>query len=539
MQNSFSIQILPKYIENSNPNMFPTSSLIKGYDTNTYQALSSFYPKNAIQKKSSAKFLTESQYQYKTHTSNCSSSDSMPSNKTLYNPPISYKEYSSNINNNKNTRLHKYHSTGNFNIGNIFSNHNNFNDEILNGKKSNISLLDNNSCNGLVDSNFNNNYIAHIFNKNNNPKMPFKDFSEKELLPRQTIHQYNENNTLNTNYSTNFFSHGNISTNYKVTNNILNNALNEINNTESNLSITSSISLNNNLNINFLEEEPNTNFKISDFTILKEIGKGAEGTIYNVRWKKNGKNYAMKKCEIIFDEEAKKKKSDMNKLKEFIESTGCDGVIRIYGNLCSSNHFGTNYYYELMELAEKEWDKEIEYRGKNKLYYQEYELIDIFSHLIKTFSALQSIHFTHRDINPQNIMKANGRWKICDFGNSKILKRDGIIIQKIRGSEIFMSPIVFKGYHSGVQTIKHNTFKSDVFSLGMCFFLAASLNYDALNVIREIYDMNIIKKILNKYLGKRYSQNLIRLLLEMLQVEERKRPDFKQLELFLSLYINN
>ena len=534
MQNSFSRELLQIHSENSIPNIFPTSSLIKGYDTGIYQDLSSFYPKNTIQKKNSAMLLTENQYHYKTPKSNPISLYSIPTNKTIYNPPISYKEYTSNTYNNKNTRLQRYKSAGNLNIGNIFSSHNNFNDEILNGKKSNISFLDNNNRNDAMDSNFNNNYRDDIINKNSNPKITFNDFSEKQLLPRQTINQFNEKNTLNINNSTNFFSNVNISSNYKETNNVLNNALNEIKNSELNSSIFSSVSLDNNLNNNFFEEEPNTNFKLSDFTILNEIGKGADGTIYNVRWKKNGKNYAMKKCEIIFDEEAKKKKSDMNKLKEFIESTGCDGVIRIYGNLCSSNQFGTNYYYELMELAEKEWDKEIEYRGKNKLYYQEYELMDIFSHLIKTFSALQSIHFTHRDINPQNIMKANGRWKICDFGNSKILKREGIIIQRIRGSEIFMSPIVFKGYHSGVQTIKHNSFKSDVFSLGMCFFLAASLNYDALNVIREIYDMNIIKKILNKYLGKRYSQNLIGLLLAMLQVEERKRPDFKQLELFLS-----
>jgi len=30
-----------------------------------------------------------------------------------------------------------------------------------------------------------------------------------------------------------------------------------------------------------------------------------------------------------------------------------------------------------------------------------------------------------------------------------------------------MSPIVFKAYHAGLKQIQHNTFKSDVFSLGM------------------------------------------------------------------------
>ena len=159
--------------------------------------------------------------------------------------------------------------------------------------------------------------------------------------------------------------------------------------------------------------------------------------------------------------------------------------------------------------------------------------MDIFTHLIKTFSALQTNHFTHRDINPENIIMVNGKLKICDFGNSKVLKKDGFIIQKVRGSELFMSPILFKGLHSNVQSIKHNAYKSDVFSLGMCFFLAASLTYDGLNTIREIYNMNIIKKVLNKYLGKRYSINLIDLLLSMLEIDENKRPDFTQLELLL------
>ena len=128
-------------------------------------------------------------------------------------------------------------------------------------------------------------------------------------------------------------------------------------------------------------------------------------------------------------------------------------------------------------------------------------------------------------------MIVNGTFKICDFGNAKILKKQGVIVQRIRGSELFMSPIVFKGYHSGVLQIKHNTFKSDVFSLGMCIFFAACLSYDGPISIREIYDMNTIKKVLNKFLSKRYSPNFINILFTMLQVEEKKRPDFNQLEL--------
>ena len=275
--------------------------------------------------------------------------------------------------------------------------------------------------------------------------------------------------------------------------------------------------------------EPNFNFKLNEFVILKQIGKGSEGIVYAVQWKKNNKKYAMKKSEIQSLETIKDMQKEIILIKNYIESTGNDGILKTFGTLCirSSAYFK---FYEIMELADRDWDNEVRRRYQSHLYYQEYELMEILRRLIKNFSSLQLNHITHRDIKPQNIMIINGTFKICDFGNAKILKKQGVIVQRIRGSELFMSPIVFKGYHSGVIQIKHNTFKSDVFSLGMCIFFAACLSYDGPISIREIYDMKTIKKVLNKFLGIRYSPNFINILLTMLQVEEKKRPDFNQLE---------
>ena len=95
---------------------------------------------------------------------------------------------------------------------------------------------------------------------------------------------------------------------------------------------------------------------------------------------------------------------------------------------------------------------------------------------------------------------------------------------------MYMSPVMFKGYHSKMPRVKHNTYKSDVFSLGMCFLLAASLSYTPLNMIREEYNINVIGKIIRNYIGQRYSENVYNILFAMLQVEETLRPDFIQLE---------
>mgnify|MGYP002624788269 FL=1 len=414
-------------------------------------------------------------------------------------------------------------------------NHNNLNLSKLFNESTNstngLTFYDSRTTKVINNNNINTNYFSPInYYKSNTPRIVHSEYSTKRYAPKKTISNIYDNYT---NYNSEILTNKKHSYNYSDSNLILNSLTN---NSSYNNFISSPYSNSTSFNIynntTYGEVEPNSNnFKLSDFITLYKIGEGTEGLINAVSWIKNNKVYALKRCEIIFSEVAKQRKELNEFIKNLMNTTGSNGIIKVYGNIYTSNQFGTYYFYELMEKADKDWDKEISYRYQNKLYYQEYELMNIFRHLIKIFSLLQSNRVTHRDIKPQNIMIVNGVLKICDFGNAKLLKKDGIIIQKIRGSELFLSPIAFRGLHNGLQTIKHNTFKSDVFSLGMCFFYAATLVYGALNSIREVYDMNVIKKIVNKFLGKRYSQNLINLILAMLQVDERKRPDFLQLEL--------
>ena len=156
--------------------------------------------------------------------------------------------------------------------------------------------------------------------------------------------------------------------------------------------------------------------------------------------------------------------------------------------------------------------------------------------LIKTFSLLQKNHITHRDIKLQNILLINQKFKICDFGESRKLNQKGIIVQPVRGSELYMSPILFFGLNEKLIQVKHNTYKSDVFSLGMCILYASTLTQDCLCEIREMTNMENIKNTLDKYLSKKYSNNFIDILLLMLEFNEKKRPDFIQLEQFISKF---
>ena len=277
--------------------------------------------------------------------------------------------------------------------------------------------------------------------------------------------------------------------------------------------------------------EPKGNINLEEYQLAEPIGKGTFGTIFCVRWNKNNKLYALKK-EILTDKETIDKRKDSFKIiQNFIKKTKSKGVIRLYANLFLKNIDLDYQYYELMEKAERDWDQEINVRAQYNLYYKENEIVNIMKQLVSILALLQKNHVTHRDIKPQNILVINRNYKLCDFGEIRVLKRNGLIVQRVRGSELYMSPILFHGLHLNLLQVKHNTYKSDVFSLGMCLFYASSLTYIGVDSIRELTNMQRIKEILFKHLGKRYSQKYILLILLMLEVNEEKRPDFIQLEM--------
>ena len=216
-------------------------------------------------------------------------------------------------------------------------------------------------------------------------------------------------------------------------------------------------------------------------------------------------------------------------MKDFLSKTKCKGIVNIYSSLCQKNNEEYNFY-ELMEKGERDWEQEISLRRKKGLYYSEQEIFKISKQLIETLSLMQKNHITHRDIKHQNILVVNGQYKLCDFGELRMMKGKGLVVQRIRGSELFMSPILFYGLRAGLIQVKHNTYKSDVFSLGMCLLYAATMHFDGTDEIREMIDMNMIRLTLEKYLNERYSKKFIDLLCAMLETNEELRPDFEQLE---------
>ena len=273
---------------------------------------------------------------------------------------------------------------------------------------------------------------------------------------------------------------------------------------------------------------PIPSFEEDDYIYLKPIGEGSFGRIFLVQDQKSGEQYALKKVICKDYQELIKFEKEF----ELIYSLHNNNIMKIYKLLIKSLDITTSCLYVLMEKGQSDWIHEIKHRASTKNFYSENEIISILKQITSGLNFLQKKKIAHRDIKPQNILIFPGNvFKIADLGEAKNSAKNKIQMATLRGSELFMSPLLYNGLKYNKKNIRHNPFKSDVFSLGYCFLFAMCLNIGVLEDIREINDMENIKNIINKFVDRnRYTDKLFEIIYGMIDLEEDKRFDFEQLE---------
>ena len=282
------------------------------------------------------------------------------------------------------------------------------------------------------------------------------------------------------------------------------------------------------------------NFNSENYTIINLLGKGSTGKIYLVEEFQTHQRFALKTMLIDNELDLKEKEDKYNLIYKLTYENPELKIINIYGLEIRKIDNYNMFLNVLMEKGEYDWDTEISNRNKTKNFYTEQELLYILTNLVATFAYMQQKGISHRDVKPQNILCfGRNEYKICDFGEAKYhydkkqMDYENNLDasnQTIRGTEMYMSPILFRAVKYRPDSLtKYNSFKSDVFSLGLCFLYASSLDLNILFKVRDIIDMEKIAIIVNNYLSNRYSQEFIELLLYMLQVDENYRPDFIEL----------
>ena len=429
----------------------------------------------------------------------------------------------------------------------------------------NISIIKNNDIDKQINS-ININSDSNI-NKNNyystsNPKHAItnvdKDSSVNNNLRKIPVpcnlRRGDSNTKLNTsaNHNNNNNNNLSLSTNNKTKTNNSNSSNNSNcednnNNNNNNNIFILNMNINNNNNTPQISLSPKiqrssskliNDFNNDDYSIIKQIGEGSFGKIYSVEDKAHNK-YAMKK---LIASSLKEITAIQNEYRILISLTQFHlNLANIYGTEYKQLDKTTYVMYVLMDLALYDWEKEITTRNQSKTYYSEKELIQILKELTNTFAELQKLNISHRDIKPQNILVfPNNSYRIADFGEAKEILKANIekntSKQTIRGTELYMSPILFdalKNPGCDRKHTMHNTFKSDVFSLALCFVLAGCLSFNILYQIREVTDMNEIRNAVGKHMQGRYSSKFMEILYMMLEVNEKNRCDFVELNKML------
>jgi len=273
---------------------------------------------------------------------------------------------------------------------------------------------------------------------------------------------------------------------------------------------------------------------MNEIKIMNMIGKGSYGNIYQVEEVKTNQKLAMKKLIADGPDELQKFKNNIALYNSFnlLGKNSNKNILPYFKYLIKKLDITTYSIYITMPLAECDWHKLI---TDKKNIQSEKVLHKFLKCLAIAGSFLQKSNVAHRDIKPQNVLitKQNEIF-LTDFDEA-INVKTAIGIYDIRGSEAYMSPILEKNLILGQKKVKHNVFKSDVYSLGLSFVYAMTKNLEILPKIKKCEDDKINEKLLrdNIIKGGKYSEDFIKTIMKMVAYDEKNRYDFHELaELF-------
>ncbi|OMJ69413.1 hypothetical protein SteCoe_32863 [Stentor coeruleus] len=149
--------------------------------------------------------------------------------------------------------------------------------------------------------------------------------------------------------------------------------------------------------------------------------------------------------------------------------------------------------------------KDFMYQNPN-LSYRDMKIL--FYNLIKAFHTLKEKKIVHNDISPINILiESPEKVKIIDFEISfKCINeyKDNnfpIYWPSYLASELYISPelMTWRRIPKIMKFIKYDPYKSDIFSLGLCFLDILGIDIKGLNIFGINYDIHIMEMLTISY----------------------------------------
>lgn len=204
-------------------------------------------------------------------------------------------------------------------------------------------------------------------------------------------------------------------------------------------------------------DDTNTHPTFGRYEILRELGRGAMGTVYLGRDPKINREVAIKTLEYgqVAGDELADVKARFFREAEAAGKLSHPNIVAIYD--AGEEH---DMAYIAMELLDGE---DLTRYCRPETLFPQSKAIDI---IVEVTSALDYAHqqgVIHRDIKPANIMMlTDGRIKVTDFGIARVVDASQTKTGIILGTPSYMSPEQVAG--------KDVDGRSDLFTLGTVFY---------------------------------------------------------------------
>ena len=258
----------------------------------------------------------------------------------------------------------------------------------------------------------------------------------------------------------------------------------------------------------------NVGNKLSDFKILKELGKGSYGTVYTVRSFLDDNVYVMKKMELNNLKE--KQQKECYREVSILKKVSHHNIIKYY-----SSFLDGGILYIIMEYAESgDLYSLIKHYKRHSKLFEEFDIWRIGYEILNGLDYLHKNNIIHRDIKCLNLFITKDKHvKIGDLGVSTIVSSINALHCTRVGTPLYLSPEL-------VKQIPYD-FKVDIWSCGCSLYHLACLDPPFIGDNLIVLGNNIVKGK-PKPLPSQYSENLSKFIDRMLSKRPEKRPTARE-----------
>ena len=251
---------------------------------------------------------------------------------------------------------------------------------------------------------------------------------------------------------------------------------------------------------------------IKDYQIMKNLGQGTYGDVFQVQKKNTNDIYVIK---IIYLEKLQKEKELelVNQEAKILSLIDSDFVVKYYDFFKEENTI-----FIVMEFCEGgDLEKFLKEKKKSKKFLDEDLIWQIFLKITIGLAAIHKKKILHRDIKSKNIfLKKNLDVKIGDLGIGKLLS-DKSCASTVLGTADYYSPEMIEG--------KAYNNKNDIWCLGCVL-------YELCTFETPFKAKEGILKILSEHpapIDSHYSRDLSDLLFKLLKKNPEDRPSCSEI----------